>query len=199
MLLGVAQVRGVVIETPEVTPPSSPANLEASDLGAPARWFTLAIATAGGVGFVPGAPGTCGSVVGVLVFAALAGLGLPLFLLTTAALTILGIWASDHAERIFGKKDDGRIVIDEVAGQLIVLAPLLVMAPSEEIRNPLWLVTGFVLFRVFDIWKPGPVRWAERNFKGGAGVVLDDVVAGCFGALALGATLLGAAWVLGSG
>ena len=88
MLLGVAQVRGVVIETPEVTPPSSPANLEASDLGAPARWFTLAIATAGGVGFVPGAPGTCGSVVGVLVFAALAGLGLPLFLLTTAALTI---------------------------------------------------------------------------------------------------------------
>jgi len=74
-------------------------------------------------------------------------------------------------------------VIDEVAGQLIVLAPLLVLAPPEEFLSPFWLVTGFVLFRVFDIWKPGPARWAERNFKGGAGVVLDDVVAGCFGAV----------------
>jgi len=202
MLLGVAHIRGMAIETPEVTPRSSRANLEASELGAPARWFVLAVATAGGAGYVPGAPGTFGSVVGVLVFAALAGLGLPLFLLTTAALTILGIWASDHAERIFGKKDDGRIVIDEVAGQLIVLAPLLVMVPIGEIRSPLWLVTGFVLFRVFDIWKPGPARWAERNFKGGAGVVLDDVVAGCFGALVLGALVLVAEFaesVLGTG
>jgi phosphatidylglycerophosphatase A len=198
MLLSVAQVRGVVIETPEVTSRTPEANLQTSGLSGPARWFVLAVATAGGAGYLPGAPGTFGSVVGVLVFAALAGLGLPLFLLTTAALTILGIWASDHAERIFGKKDDGRIVIDEVAGQLIVLAPLLVMAPLGEVHNPFWLVTGFVLFRVFDIWKPGPARWAERNFKGGAGVVLDDVVAGCFGAFVLVAAVLCAA-MLGFG
>ena len=205
-LLSAAQVRGVVIETPEDSPNphagpdpiegpagsaprTSTTHLEASELGVPARWLVLGVATAGGAGYAPGAPGTFGSAVGVLVFAVLAGLGLPLFILTTIALTALGIWASDHAERIFGKKDDGRIVIDEVAGQLMVLAPLLVMLPPAEIRNPLWLVTGFVLFRVFDIWKPGPARWAERNFQGGAGVVLDDVVAGCFGALVMSAAL----------
>jgi len=137
--------------------------------------------------------------VGVLVFAALSGLGLPLFLLTTSALTVLGIWAADHAERIFGRKDDGRIVIDEVAGQLVALAPLLVLAPPGKMRDPLWLVTGFVLFRVFDIWKPGPVRWAERNFRGGTGVVLDDVVAGGFGALVLAAALALGAWALEAG
>jgi len=173
-------------------------SLGATELGAPARGFVLAIATAGGAGYVPGAPGTVGSMVGVLVFVALAGFGFPLFALTTASLTILGIWVSDHAERIFGKKDDGRIVIDEVAGQLIVLAPLLVLAPPEKFLSPLWLVTGFVLFRVFDIWKPGPARWAERNFKGGAGVVLDDVVAGCFGALVFSAVLVFSA-ILGLG
>ncbi len=180
------------VRTPEGLAPDDArvaASLETTELGAPARGFVLAIATAGGAGYIPGAPGTFGSMVGVLVFAALAGFGLPLFALTTASLTVLGIWASDHAERIFGKKDDGRIVIDEVAGQLIVLAPLLVLVPPGEILNPLWLVTGFVLFRVFDIWKPGPARWAERNFRGGAGVVLDDVVAGCFGALVLSAVL----------
>ena len=212
-LLVAAHARGVVIETPEdirepIADPiegpagsarrSSTVHLEASELSAPVRGFVLAVATAGGAGYAPGAPGTLGSVVGVLVFVALAGLGLPLFLLTTASLTALGIWASDHAERIFGKKDDGRIVIDEVAGQLIVLAPLLLLAPVEEIRSPLWLVTGFVLFRVFDIWKPVPARWAERNFQGGAGVVLDDVVSGCFGALVLSA-LLGLSAVLGLG
>ncbi len=138
---------------------------------------------------VPGAPGTFGSAVGVLVYLALAGLGLPLFLVTVIALTVLGIWTADHAERIYGRKDDGRIVIDEVAGQLLTLAPLLVLAGAEEIRNPLWLVTGFVVFRVFDIWKPGPVRWAEHNFRGGAGVVLDDVAAGCLGALVIAAGL----------
>ncbi len=81
------------------------------------------------------------------------------------------------------------IDITLAASALIVLAPLLLLAPVEEIRSPLWLVTGFVLFRVFDIWKPGPARWAERNFQGGAGVVLDDVVAGCFGALVMSAAL----------
>ena len=197
--LSAVQVREVVIETSEDTRDpiegptgsagSSPGSPETSELSVPVRWLVLVIATAGGAGYGPFAPGTFGSMVGVLLFLALAGLGLPLFLLTTAAITVLGIWASDHAERIFGKKDDGRIVIDEVAGQLIVLAPLLVLVPPGEIHNPLWLVTGFVLFRVFDIWKPGPARWAERNFRGGAGVVLDDVVAGCFGALVLSAVL----------
>jgi phosphatidylglycerophosphatase A len=72
-------------------------------------------------------------------------------------------------------------VIDEVVGQLLALAPLL--GDPQRLRSPLWLVTGFVAFRLFDIWKPGPARWAERSFQGGRGVMFDDVVAGLFAAL----------------
>jgi phosphatidylglycerophosphatase A len=102
------------------------------------------------------------------------------------ALTCLGIWAADGAETAFGREDDGRIVIDEVVGQLLTLAPLL---PAGAARSLPWLVTGFVAFRVFDIWKPGPVRWAERRFRGGVGVMMDDVVAGALAAVVLAAAL----------
>lgn len=150
----------------------------------------LCIATAGGVGYAPGAPGTFGSAVGVVVYLPLSLLGAPLFVLTAVAITALGIWASDEAERLFGRKDDQRIVIDEVAGQLATLAPLVLLAPAPLHRHPFWLVTAFVAFRVFDIRKPGPVRWAEQYFRGGAGVVMDDVVAGLFGAAVMCAALL---------
>jgi phosphatidylglycerophosphatase A len=106
-------------------------------------------------------------------------------LLGTAATILLGIACAGRCERIFGRKDDGRIVIDEIAGQLLTLAPLVVCARPHFFSHGLWLVTGFVTFRVFDIWKPGPARWAERHFAGGAGVVLDDVVAGGIGALVM--------------
>jgi phosphatidylglycerophosphatase A len=81
----------------------------------------------------------------------------------------LGIWSAGRAQALWGRHDDGRIVIDEVAGQLLALAFL-----------PLRLevaLTGFALFRLFDIWKPGPIRRAER-WPGGLGVVADDLVAG---------------------
>ena len=67
----------------------------------------------------------------------------------------------------FGEKDDGRIVIDEVVGQLIALAPLLFFANLAGTHLLVLLGAGFLLFRLFDIWKPGPVRWAERRFEGG--------------------------------
>jgi phosphatidylglycerophosphatase A len=116
--------------------------------------------------------------------------GLGLFALSWAALLALGVWAADRAEVIYGK-DAGRIVIDEVLGQLLTLAPLLVLGRA----SPAALVTGFVTFRVLDIWKPGPVGWAERRFEGGLGVVADDVVAGGLGALLMAA--LAAAGVFG--
>jgi phosphatidylglycerophosphatase A len=106
-----------------------------------------------------------------------------MFGLTLVALFFLGIWASDTAERVFERKDDRRIVIDEVEGQLVTLAPLLALGAS---RSLFALVTGFVLFRCFDIWKPGPVRWAERRFAGGVGVMMDDLVAGVLSAVVLG-------------
>ena len=114
----------------------------------------------------------------MLIFVLFSPVGPALFGLSWAALFALGVWAADRAERIYGE-DDGRIVIDEVVGQLLTLAPLLFWGPLSF----LGLVTGFVTFRVLDIWKPGPVGWAERRFEGGLGVVADDVVAGALGAV----------------
>jgi len=145
------------------------------------------VATAGGAGFAPLAPGTAGAAVGVVLHLLLATLGPWLYALGAVALLSLGIRAADAAERFYGRKDDGRIVIDEVVGQLLALAPLALSGVRSS-----WLpvVTGFVAFRVFDVWKPEPVRRAER-LGGGAGVMLDDVVAG-----ALAAPLVaGVAWL----
>jgi phosphatidylglycerophosphatase A len=148
--------------------------------------LALAVATGGGSGYAPIAPGTAGSAVGVLLFWPLAALGLPLFAATVAGVTALGIWAADLAERVYGRKDDGRIVIDEVAGQLLTLLPLV---PAGRAHSLGWLVTGFVAFRVLDVWKPGPVRWLQDHLRGGAGVVLDDVAAGALGALGMAGAL----------
>lgn len=147
--------------------------------------MALALATGLGAGFVPLAPGSAG-----------AALALPIFVLlshTVGGLVVaggvlfaLGTWAADEAGRSFGREDDGRIVIDEVAGQLIALSPLLWLPPAER-TNLGGLVTGFVAFRCFDIAKPGPVGWAERRFTGGLGVMADDLVAGALAALVVGA------------
>jgi phosphatidylglycerophosphatase A len=117
-----------------------------------------------------------------------------------AVLCVVGIWASGEAERSFGRKDDGRIVIDEVVGQLIALAPLLAyLGPGSSFFSlAIGVVTGFVLFRLFDVWKPGAVRWAERHFDGGLGVMADDLVAGAYAAGAL-VVLVSAADVVSPG
>lgn len=157
----------------------------------------VAVATVGGVGFAPWAPGTFAAALAVLVFVLSslpagpggAGSGGPALLvlgLLVLGLFALGTWASDAAERVFGRKDDGRIVIDEVVGQLVALAPLAAGVAGEGASTSvLGLVTGFVAFRGFDIWKPGPVRWAERAFRGGFGVMMDDVMAGLLAAAVL--------------
>ena len=102
----------------------------------------------------------------------------------------LGIWAAGEAQRAFGREDDSRIVIDEVAGQLLALAPLLAL-PAASRGNFFAVVTGFVAFRLFDIWKPGPVGAAEMRFTGGLGVMADDLVAGALAAAALAALIAG--------
>jgi phosphatidylglycerophosphatase A len=145
------------------------------------------VATAAGAGFSPVAPGTAGAAVGVLLHLPLAALGPWLYALGAVALLSLGIRAAEAAERFYARKDDGRIVIDEVVGQLVALAPLALPGVRSS-----WLavVTGFVAFRVFDVWKPGAARRAER-LGGGAGVMLDDVVAG----LITVPVVAGAAWL----
>jgi phosphatidylglycerophosphatase A len=151
-----------------------------------ARYLATILACAGGAGLLPLAPGTWGSALAVAIFVLFSPVDLWVFGLTLVALFFLGVWASDTAERVFGQKDDRRIVIDEVEGQLVTLAPLLVLGASRSLSA---LVTGFVLFRCFDIWKPGPVRWAERRFAGGVGVMMDDLVAGVLGAVVLAAAV----------
>lgn len=135
------------------------------------RILVLAIATAGGLGLAPFAPGTFGSALGVLIWPLLAGLGAGALLAAIAALVLVGSWAAGRAGRHWQRADDGRIVIDEVAGQLVALAFL-----------PLRLdvaISGFLLFRLFDIWKPPPVGRAEA-LPGGPGVMADDLVAGLY-------------------
>jgi phosphatidylglycerophosphatase A len=151
-----------------------------------ARFLAVFLASAGGAGYLPVAPGTWGSALAVAIFVLFSPLGVWQFGVTLIALFFLGIWAADTAERVLGREDDRRIVIDEVGGQLVALAPLLVLGSSRSLPA---LVTGFVLFRCFDIWKPGPVRWTERRFTGGVGVMMDDLVAGMLSAVLLGAAV----------
>jgi phosphatidylglycerophosphatase A len=157
------------------------------------RFAAIAVATAAGAGFAPIAPGTFGSLVGVGLFALIAARGALAVALVALAVTVAGVWAAGEAERIFARSDDGRIAIDEVAGQLVALWPLTCLAPDRA-TAPLHLLVGFLAFRAFDIAKPGPVRWAERHFEGGRGVVFDDLVAGgCAGVVVAGAALSGIA------
>ena len=137
------------------------------------------IATAGVVGYVPLAPGTAGSLVGVAVVVGLGHLPLPragasaLLAATAVVLFALGVWGAGEAEVFFGRKDPGQVVIDEVVGQMLTFI-LLPHAPWK------WLLGGFVLFRAFDIAKPFPARQAERIPRGW-GIMVDDVVAGAYG------------------
>ena len=175
------------------------------------RVVALAAATGAGVGFIPLAPGTFGSMVGVLLFFPLAREGLAVYFAGVVVLSVLGVWSAGRAEEIFDSTDDGRIVIDELVGQLIALAPLVALLPVvdlfalvdgveggggriERVSFILLVVTGFVTFRVLDIYKPGVIRWVERNISGGAGVMADDCVAGVFGAVGLALPTAGVLW-----
>jgi phosphatidylglycerophosphatase A len=151
------------------------------DIGAPSALIDAiarAIASAGGAGYSPLAPGTCGTAVAVLLARVLAPTPWWGFGLITAAVIAVGIWASSVADRSWGTHDSGRIVIDEVAGYFVTVAVV-------DRTDWLVLTIGFVLFRIFDITKPPPVRAIDRKVGGGAGVVLDDVAAGVYAMVVL--------------
>lgn len=139
-----------------------------------------------GIGYLRPAPGTWGSLAALPLGWALHVLGgFPLLLVATAAIFIVGVWATTAMIEEGDDKDPAEIVIDEVAGQMIALLPLSYPAWSMGIPiTALWpgWVTAFLCFRLFDIWKPGPVGRADR--RGDAlGVMLDDAIAGVFAAL----------------
>jgi phosphatidylglycerophosphatase A len=141
------------------------------------KHFILLLGTGFGVGYSPVAPGTLGTLIAIPVYYFLSNIPSPLYEITLVGFLFLSVWVSGNAEIFFGKKDDQRIVIDEIIGFLITM----VWVP-KTIR---FLIIGFFLFRFFDILKPFPIRRLEKGFKGGFGVVLDDVVAGVYANIVL--------------
>ncbi len=133
--------------------------------------FILFIAQGAYSGRSPFAPGTAGTVVGVLLYLFLKDLGALWYGAASLAVTVLGIWAAGRADALFGTKDNRTIVIDEIAGYLVAM--LLVPAAWQ------YMVAAFFLFRFFDIIKPYPLRRLE-GLPGGWGVVLDDIGAGVY-------------------
>jgi len=128
------------------------------------------IAFAGGIGLVPGAPGTLGTLVALPVYWLIAPrLSAAEFLLLWAALFVLGVWACGATGRALGVPDHGGMVWDEIVAFLLVLF----FVPHD----PYWHGIAFLLFRVFDIFKPPPIRYFDRTLKGGFGVMFDDIVA----------------------
>jgi phosphatidylglycerophosphatase A len=136
------------------------------------NYFILLMATGFGVGYSPLAPGTLGTLIAIPVYYFLSNISSPLYEITLTGFFFLSVWTSENAEIAFGKKDDRRIVIDEIVGFLITM----LWVP----KTTLFVIIGFFLFRVFDIIKPFPIRRLERGLKGGWGVVLDDVMAGVY-------------------
>src|SRR5215813_8001752 len=139
------------------------------------RFVALALATSAGVGYVPFAPGTFGSLVGLLLWWFVPA-ALPVQLTLIVVIFVVGSWSGSVAERHFGSTDPGPVVIDEVLGMLITL-----------FLNPVtWggAVLGFLLFRLSDIVKPFPANKLEQ-LHGGIGVMADDVMAAIYANLAL--------------
>ena len=135
------------------------------------------------IGYSPYAPGTIGSLAGLGLYWVLSRhCSLGLYFLILALLFIIGILIGKKAEEAFGKKDCRKFVLDEVCGMLIALA----MVPF----GLFYIITGFILFRLFDILKPFPAKLAEK-LPHGWGVMLDDVVAGIYTNLALQIIVLG--------
>ncbi len=137
------------------------------------------IATWFGCGYAPKAPGTVGSLAGLLIAIALhyAGYGRGTLLLLTAILLAPGIWSASVVARETNTIDPHIVVVDEVIGQWITLA-------GAATYNWKTYLAAFVLFRLLDIWKPAPARQLE-SLPGGWGIVADDVMAGLYGALAI--------------
>ncbi|HWN07794.1 MAG TPA: phosphatidylglycerophosphatase A [Pyrinomonadaceae bacterium] len=162
-------------------------------------YLALAIATCG-VGYLPLAPGTWGSLVGVGLYLLIRGAAMKFFfevgasrnfnllhvyygvivfeLVAAVGIAWLGTWAASRTEKLSGRKDPGKVVVDEVAGQFIALIPVPFMV------TPAWwaMILAFILFRFFDIVKPYPARRLE-SLPGGLGIMADDLIAGVYAAV----------------
>lgn len=147
---------------------SRPDPIDPKLLANPAHFLSLGF----GSGLAPVAPGTLGTLAGVPVYLLMQDLPLPVYLGVTLLFALLGIWLCGYTARALGVHDHGGIVWDEIVGLLIAL-----IAVPPDWR---WMLAGFLLFRLFDIVKPWPIRWLDRRVGGGFGIMIDDVLAGLF-------------------
>jgi phosphatidylglycerophosphatase A len=146
-----------------------------------ARWAAIGF----GAGRAPFAPGTFGTLLAVPLYLAVQSWSPAAYAALVAALFGAGVWFCHMAAQDMGEPDPSAVVWDEVVGYLVAMF----QAPAGW---P-WIVGGFLLFRLFDIWKPFPIRRLERRLPGGWGVMVDDVLAGVYAGL----VLHGAAWLVG--
>jgi phosphatidylglycerophosphatase A len=123
-----------------------------------------------GTGCSPKAPGTMGTLLAMALYLPLAQLPLAAYLGVLALVSLAGVWLCGRAARELGVHDHPGIVWDEIAGYLLTMT-----AAPPGIG---WMLGGFLLFRLFDIWKPWPIRWLDRRVGGGLGIMLDDLAAG---------------------
>ena len=137
----------------------------------------MLIATGFGTGYLPKAPGTWGSVLGLLLWFGLRHLTMMHYILVLIILFVIGTLCAGGAEKIVDSGDPSIVVIDEVVGQLLALTAL----PFK----PLYVLAAFLLFRFFDILKPFPIGWLDKHIHGGLGIMLDDVVAGLYALIVL--------------
>jgi phosphatidylglycerophosphatase A len=147
-------------------------------LATPAGWMACGF----GSGLAPVAQGTFGSLAAIIPWLLLRLLPMQLYVFAVVVAFAVGVWACGIAGRALGVDDHRSIVWDEFVGMWIALIP--------AVAEGWWsVVIGFALFRLFDVWKPWPIRLLDRHVKGGVGVMLDDVVAGVFAAIVLAVVL----------
>lgn len=130
-----------------------------------------------GSGLAPFAPGTFGTLIAIPLYLLMLNLSFSMYLLLVAIVCIIGVWICDKSSKMLGVHDHSGIVWDEFAGFFITM----LAAPAGWI----WIVAGFALFRLFDIWKPWPISWLDKKVEGGLGIMVDDIVAGIYALICL--------------
>ena len=130
-----------------------------------------------GSGLAPKAPGTFGTLAAIPIYLLLAPLSLSNFLIVLFVLCLFSIYIAGKSAQMLGVHDHGGIVIDEICGYLVTMA---LAPPGWQ-----WVIIGFVLFRIFDIFKPWPINLLDKRISGGLGIVLDDLMAGIYALLSL--------------
>lgn len=138
-----------------------------------------------GSGLIPKAPGTFGSAFALIFVPIWLVFGFINTILAVVLMSLIGIYICGKTAQIMQVHDDGRIVWDEFAGQSIAFLPLIYL----EQMSLFWILIGFVLFRIFDIWKPWPINVVDRQVSGGVGIMLDDIIAGIWAAFCIWAYL----------